>query len=599
MLPCCRTDWWPPWILLLIFCLASAADVSDICTRCSCQYLQSAHITETICTEDQVVLDVNCTTKPKVSENSNQFSIPHGSNVSLLVWLSFDGSNMMTIERNTFVPFGKFNVTNLSMDNNNLLIIPGNAFSKLKNLTVLSLTNNKIITFSSDSIKPLGNLRELDLSWNKLTEIDLSITLDSRNLEHFDVSHNAIEALTVPITGTSSLQVLDLSDNRIQLLPLKAFSSFPKLVILNISNNNISYVSPDLFEDLTRLQVLDLSLNRLKVIDSETVVGLGSLIRIHLNHNYLTEVNFAKALKTLNTLDVGFNNISSFGNDTLSEVLEKFIVSHNLLEDLNGIFQIFPNLKSLDASYNPCSKFPDHVRAGLRELILDGTMMTSWPAQFPGEGSITHLSMSNITGLRSLGPNAFSGIIKSRNSTDTEKCATLKISHTSLEDIDEEAFKNLDLCKLDLSYNRLRWIPEQLMDWASMVGVDLQGNPWNCVCSLQWMVNIIIPATYKADRELLEELRCATPEYLRGKRLVHWYNRPENALCGKNKKEIMLETKPLAEQGITDKIIMSSSPIMIAVFVFLGCIAVLLVLLGFALQRRAIKMRRVRKNRRF
>lgn len=337
-------DWWPPWALLVILSFTHALDVSDICTRCTCHYLDSAHVSETVCSSQQI-LDVNCTTKPKVSENSNKFSNPPSTNATIVVWVSYEKSNLTSIQRNVFFPFSKLNVTKLSLDSNDILIVPAKVFNKLSNLTILSLTKNRIITFSSDSIKDLHRLRVLDLSWNRLKDIDLNITLDSQNLEHFDLSHNLIETITIPVQGTSSLQVLDLSDNQIQELPLKAFSSFPNLVNLNISYNNISHLSPDLFEHQTRLQILDLSGNCLKALDSVTVATLGSLLRLFVGHNLLTEVSFASVLGNLKTLNVGFNNISSFGNNTVSVGLQRFVVSNNSLEDLNGIFQIFPNLK--------------------------------------------------------------------------------------------------------------------------------------------------------------------------------------------------------------------------------------------------------------
>lgn len=594
-------DWWYCTAILVFVGSVSCIDVSDICTRCSCHYLDSAHITETVCGTHQSVLDVNCTVKPNVRQNANQFlnNLSSADSASLAVWLSFEAANVTAIQR--YPQFEPFTVTKLSLDHNSIRSVPQKAFSRFRNLTILTLSHNRISSINSESLIGMHNLKFIDLSYNKLKSFDFMLILDAINIESLDLSGNSLSDIIPPeeATGLSTLQHMDLSRNLISVLPIKAFTSFPSLVKLNISHNNISYVEADLFAAQTRLKILDLSRNAMKQMEPISMSKLVSLERLYLTHNSLSEVGFARPLKSLQILDLSYNDFDSIGNETVNANITRLIIQHNNLTDLNDVLQAFPNLKSLDASWNPCTEFPELIRARLEELILDGTLLTSWPAQLPGDGVITHLSLSHIAGLKKLGPNAFSGILKTKDKTNngTKKCASLEIRHTSLSDIDEDAFRNLDLCKLDLSNNKLHWLPEELLDWKTMVGVDLQGNPWQCDCSLQWMVDNLIPTVYKSDQSLLEDLRCASPDDVQGKRLVHWYNH-RAALCGSNKDDVMLTKKINSENSIVEKITMASSPIMIAVFVFCGVCTVFLVVLAFALQRRAVRSRRTRKNRR-
>lgn len=78
------------------------------------------------------------------------------------------------------------------------------------------------------------------------------------------------------------------------------------------------------------------------------------------------------------------------------------------------------------------------------------------------------------------------------------------------------------------------------MNWTALNrGVDLQGNPIDCSCNSQWLLDYFIPMLYehKENQHYLLELRCATPEAFKGHRLVRYLNhtdvfcRPEVMVC--------------------------------------------------------------------
>jgi hypothetical protein len=63
------------------------------------------------------------------------------------------------------------------------------------------------------------------------------------------------------------------------------------------------------------------------------------------------------------------------------------------------------------------------------------------------------------------------------------------------------------MLQLDLSYNALSSLDERMTRWESLEAADLQGNPWDCVCSLQWLLDKVVRHLYNTSQELLYELR--------------------------------------------------------------------------------------------
>lgn len=104
----------------------------------------------------------------------------------------------------------------------------------------------------------------------------------------------------------------------------------------------------------------------------------------------------------------------------------------------------------------------------------------------------------------------------------------LTISHNpALHTIKKSFLRVKNLCRLDLSYNNLKTIDHNWMNWTALDrGVDLQGNPIECSCASQWLVDTFVPMLYK-DRQnhhYLFELRCSSPGRFKGHRLVRYLN---------------------------------------------------------------------------
>jgi hypothetical protein len=71
------------------------------------------------------------------------------------------------------------------------------------------------------------------------------------------------------------------------------------------------------------------------------------------------------------------------------------------------------------------------------------------------------------------------------------------------------------LLQLDLSYNALSSLDERVMHWESLEATDLQGNPWDCTCPMQWILDRVVPRVYSTRQDLLYELRFVRSEQTR------------------------------------------------------------------------------------
>lgn len=107
-------------------------------------------------------------------------------------------------------------------------------------------------------------------------------------------------------------------------------------------------------------------------------------------------------------------------------------------------------------------------------------------------------------------------------------CVELTISHNpKLRMIHNSFIKVPQLCGLDLSYNNLKLIDHNWMNWSALDhGVDFQGNPIECSCASQWILDFFVPMLYKnpENHHYLYDLRCASPASFNNHRLVHYLN---------------------------------------------------------------------------
>jgi Leucine-rich repeat (LRR) protein len=218
-------------------------------------------------------------------------------------------------------------------------------FHHLYELEVLDLSDNFISgQVSKQDYFNLVNLRHVDLSGNELTGV--ADILLSPSIRYLNYSQNIFSSVGYTIKGYAayeSIEVVDLSDNRLELSASAVFQDLPpNLKSLYISNNLITGTLPQPFPVVTRMEHFHASNNRLQ----------GPLIE------------FSRSMPRVFTVDLSNQKHSeSRGLDgplpsdlpSLLDLLEFKLSGNNLTSTIpDGIGNI-PRLQTLNLSDNALS----------------------------------------------------------------------------------------------------------------------------------------------------------------------------------------------------------------------------------------------------
>ena len=141
---------------------------------------------------------------------------------------------------------------------------------------------------------------------------------------------------SVPHLSTSNIQhvhTLDLSNNRLKILPKNSFSEWTKLENLILSNNMLEDLVSHQFGRLMSLRRIDLSSNKIIHLHNKTFINQAeSLQEIDLSNNQLTTLSdipflYLIDLKLLNLPDNPWNC------DCHLQKLRRFVVQRKLAND--------------------------------------------------------------------------------------------------------------------------------------------------------------------------------------------------------------------------------------------------------------------------
>ncbi|XP_076376390.1 uncharacterized protein LOC117228581 [Megalopta genalis] len=415
----------------------------------------------------------------------------------------------------------------------------------------LSLSRNDIVNLSENFLKTLKFLKSLDLSENQIDEICIEKYKNFYRLENLNFSKNNITIFDTSLLKVlPTLLTLDLSYNRINLIKYEIDETVAKLSCLNLSHNNISNISNNFFDSLSNLQYLDLSFNKIHYMEHVTLIHLNSLKVVRINNNFLTSLDITKFPKSLTKLFAGYNLIQEI-NYALSQI-EVLNIEFNSISRIQSNITMFKNLQHLNISGNKIPYFPYVPFENLRTLDLSYNMLTHIPTlsmynlpsliqlnvsknpidslNFSYPLKLESFVASNLSMLETIDKGTFMNL-----SSPLNKCINLTISNNEkLFTVHEDVFHHLRLCSLDLSNNKISYIASKLIlrnGSFTMHAVNLQGNPFKCNCSLQWLLNDVVPKLHSTDPQLLDNLRCAWPPHLSNMRMIHWYRWSHPVFC--------------------------------------------------------------------
>jgi Leucine-rich repeat (LRR) protein len=241
----------------------------------------------------------------------------------------------------------------LSLASNEIQHLEPGIFKSMPKLISLDLTDNLISNLSNllDSLKPIKtNLKELKIGTNLIK--NLNEFQELANLELLDLSNNKIEVLrSFTFHRLKSLTFLNLDSNRIKRISADFFSnSSANLVTLSLKGNYISNV-PSII-NFPRLKVLDLAeqngrLNHLPDFAFE-------------RHSALNMNALSVNLESNDLFEFGFKSFCS-RNGSQSEI-QNIIMSYASMKNMNLCV-----LKQLNSSM--ISRVSLKVQPSLKELL--------------------------------------------------------------------------------------------------------------------------------------------------------------------------------------------------------------------------------------
>ncbi|XP_055985311.1 toll-like receptor 9 isoform X1 [Sorex fumeus] len=269
----------------------------------------------------------------------------------------------------------------LDLSRNNLVSIQPEMFAQLSRLQCLHLSSNSIAqAVNGSQFTPLSSLRVLDLSHNKLDLYHGRSFTELPRLEALDLSYNSqpfsmqgIGHNLSFVARLKALRHLSLAHNNIDSRVSQQLRS-DSLVALDFSGNDLNrmWAEGDLylrfFQELTVLQLLDLSQNRLHTLLPRSLENLPKSLQVlRLRDNFLAFFNWSSLafLPELVALDLAGNQLKALANGSLP----------------NGT-----RLQALDLSSNSITFVTPGFFApakGLREVNLsDNALKTVEPSWF-------------------------------------------------------------------------------------------------------------------------------------------------------------------------------------------------------------------------
>ncbi|CAJ1079484.1 LOW QUALITY PROTEIN: toll-like receptor 7 [Xyrichtys novacula] len=266
------------------------------------------------------------------------------------------------------------NLKYLDFSSNRLDLLYSTAFQELTSLVILDISRNNHyfesegLTHMLNFTKNLKNLTVLLMNHNKIST-STNTEMESQSLERLEFRDNRLDVMWRDgdtrycnyFKKLVNLIVLDISQNNLNFIPKEVFSGLPdKLTELYLKNNKLTGFKWEELQLLLSLQVLDLSGNRITTVPHMLSNCTQSLQKLILHKNHIVELtpDFLKGAYSLKYLDLSFNSIryidkSNFPDDVVNQNTtlllhdNKFLCTCNatwFIKWLNSTNVTIPNL---------------------------------------------------------------------------------------------------------------------------------------------------------------------------------------------------------------------------------------------------------------
>jgi Leucine rich repeat len=288
----------------------------------------------------------------------------------------------------------------------------------------------------------------------------------------------------------SHLKNLNLQDNLLDEVPVKALNPLSRLNLLDLSKNKINQIPNDAFKGLTKLSTLKLMDNNVTLARS-ALRGLENCLKnLNLKGSKQKRVPEAvRGLKTLAFLDLSLNGIRE-------------------LPGVGGIktFEGLDSLSALNLERNLISTLGETAFQGIRKTLSSLSLLNNLLSEFP-VGAIHSLKELRV----------------------------LDIGFNLLTSLPETAFRgNPSVTLLALDGNPLPTVPEKALAHLNKTlrGLSLGGRFLHCDCKLKWVAEWIRSGDLQVTSRERNPQFCGSPGKYRER---GFYSiQPEELTCAEN-----------------------------------------------------------------
>ncbi|CAG7831021.1 unnamed protein product [Allacma fusca] len=376
----------------------------------------------------------------------------------------------------------------IDLSANNIWTFPDKLFCPAKSLEVLNVSLNRLQDITDLSFKEKESetdrcktqLRVLDVSSNRLIVLPSRSLLALTNLQELYLQANEISNIQDrALTNLRALRILNLSGNKIVAIPKDLFADAKEITEIYLQNNSLTSVAPGLFSNLNQLAVLDLSHNLLTsdwMNASGAFRGLIRLVFLRLGYNRLSHLNpeaFAD-LYSLQILSMEHNTIQVIDGNTFSAMnnLHTLILSHNKLQfidatALNGLF-VLSTLSLDNNAITGIHPAAFHNCSSLKDLNLNGNAFSEIP------GALQNLTLLKMV---DLGENTIEQLETPRL-VGMKDLYGLRLTGNRIVNVSKDALKGLPALKvLNLARNRIQSVePGSFDNNTNLQAVRLDAN---------------------------------------------------------------------------------------------------------------------------
>ncbi|OQR76265.1 chaoptin-like [Tropilaelaps mercedesae] len=418
-----------------------------------------------------------------------------------LATLDLESNQILSLEGHPFPSA----IKQLNLANNLLRHLP-HSFHRMHALERLSLNNNAFHDIPARWKLPTS-LRVLDISRGSLRQLQgVCLGLENGSCHHLHTLHlelNFISALAEDLFEGMRLKKLFLNSNRLMQFPAGLFKGVisSTLTVLDLSDNQFSTL-PACISSLSALSVLIARGNQLASFQS-TISPTGpprffrTLQALDLAYNQFTEVppalrNMA-ALVRLSLQGNLIEKLGLFGQGQWAATLRSLSLSHNAIKVLprSATAKMF-GLRDLKLSFNPIHYFDNAVFAPLESL--QALEMSSTLVSDVAVKNLHHL-LQPLKQLRSLQVDY--------NKLYRESLALgPSLVNVDLEGNDLTTIPNISalsrVTRLSLSYNGIHYLKRgALTNVSALEQIILIGNPlreieFRAISNLPSLVSVIL-----------------------------------------------------------------------------------------------------------